>query len=134
MVQWAPTHPPVKAEKIFALSAYRDYRERYVPYVLHVPYFFPKIRDFVELFACSFYFCILPVDTKLSPKCDVAHFYFFIFGGDLFLFCLFVLYSALLHLPPLKFNCADGCWDRTTGLVYWQSDALTTRLDLIRLG
>jgi hypothetical protein len=26
---------------------------------------------------------------------------------------LFVLYSALLHLPPLRFHCADGCWDRT---------------------
>jgi hypothetical protein len=23
------------------------------------------------------------------------------------------LYSALLHLPPLRFRCADGCWDRT---------------------
>ena len=25
----------------------------------------------------------------------------------------FLLYSALLNLPPLKFHCADGCWDRT---------------------
>ncbi len=33
----------------------------------------------------------------------------FFFGGGLF----FVLYSTLLHLPPLKFRCADGCWDRT---------------------
>jgi hypothetical protein len=27
--------------------------------------------------------------------------------------CSFVQYSALLHLPPLRFHCADGCWDRT---------------------
>ncbi len=26
---------------------------------------------------------------------------------------LFVLYYALFHLPPLRFHCADGCWDRT---------------------
>ncbi len=24
-----------------------------------------------------------------------------------------VLYSTLLHLPPLKFHCARGCWNRT---------------------
>jgi hypothetical protein len=28
-------------------------------------------------------------------------------------FFLFLHYSALLHLPPLRFHCADGCWDRT---------------------
>ncbi len=43
-----------------------------------------------------------------------------------------LLYSALLHLPPLRFHCADGCWDRPFHLVHWQSDALTTRLDLLR--
>ncbi len=31
------------------------------------------------------------------------------FWGDFF----FVLYSTLPHLPPLRFHCADGCWDRT---------------------
>jgi hypothetical protein len=35
----------------------------------------------------------------------------YFFGG--FFFFLFVHYSALLHLPPLRFHCADGCWDRT---------------------
>ncbi len=24
-----------------------------------------------------------------------------------------ILYSTLLHLPPLKFNCVGGCWDWT---------------------
>ena len=50
-------------------------------------------------------------------------------GGGLF---FFVLYSTLLHLPPLRFHCADGCWDRTQQLVHWQSEDLTTRLDVIR--
>ncbi len=26
-----------------------------------------------------------------------------------------VLYSTLLHLPPLRFRCVGGCWDRTAG-------------------
>jgi hypothetical protein len=25
----------------------------------------------------------------------------------------YVLHSTLLHLPPLKFHCVEGCWDRT---------------------
>ncbi len=29
---------------------------------------------------------------------------------------IFVLYSTLLHLLPLRFHCADGCWDRTQDL------------------
>ncbi len=28
-------------------------------------------------------------------------------------FYFFVLYSALFHLPPLRFHCVDGCRDRT---------------------
>jgi hypothetical protein len=24
-----------------------------------------------------------------------------------------VQYSTLLHLPPLRFHCVGGCWDRT---------------------
>ncbi len=30
-----------------------------------------------------------------------------------------VYYSALLHLPPLRFHCADGCWDRTHDRCNW---------------
>ncbi len=37
---------------------------------------------------------------------------------DLFFF--YVLYSPLLlHLPPLRFHCADGCWDRTQDRYNW---------------
>ncbi len=25
----------------------------------------------------------------------------------------YVLYSTLLHLPPLRFHCVRGCWNRT---------------------
>jgi hypothetical protein len=31
----------------------------------------------------------------------------------------YVLYSTLLHLPPLRFHCADGCWDRTQDRCNW---------------
>ncbi len=31
----------------------------------------------------------------------------------------FLLYSALLYLPPLRFHCADGCWDQTQDSCNW---------------
>ncbi len=37
-----------------------------------------------------------------------------------------VLYSTLLHLPPLRFQCVGRCW-----VLRWVSDAKTARLDLI---
>jgi hypothetical protein len=36
-----------------------------------------------------------------------------IIGGIFFWIFFFILYSTLLHLPPLRFHCADECWDRT---------------------
>jgi hypothetical protein len=60
--------------------------------------------------------------AKYYIKFILENFFFKLFFGGIFFF-LFVQYSALLHLPPLRFHCADGCRDR---------DALTTRLDLIR--
>jgi hypothetical protein len=30
-----------------------------------------------------------------------------------FFFNIYVRYSALLHLPPLRFHCVGGSWDRT---------------------
>ncbi len=44
------------------------------------------------------------------------------FSADLsifFLYFFFVLYSTLLHLPPLRFHCADECWDRTQDRCNW---------------
>jgi hypothetical protein len=29
------------------------------------------------------------------------------------IFSMYVLHSTLLHLPPLRFHCVGGCWDRT---------------------
>jgi hypothetical protein len=40
----------------------------------------------------------------------------FFLGGifvDFILFYPYILYSTLLHMPPLRFHCGDGCWDRT---------------------
>jgi hypothetical protein len=46
----------------------------------------------------------------VKPPVDAGTFVFFsIFFWGFF----FVLYSALLHLPPRRFRSADGCWDRT---------------------
>jgi hypothetical protein len=28
-------------------------------------------------------------------------------------FFFFIRYSTLIHLPPLRFHCVGGCWDRT---------------------
>jgi hypothetical protein len=57
---------------------------------------------------------------------DFLDFYFF-----------YVLYSKLLHLPPLKFHFVGGYWNGTHAVLlrlrHWQSDALTTRLDLIHI-
>jgi hypothetical protein len=37
----------------------------------------------------------------------------FVFITGFFLDFCYVLYSTLLHLPPLRFRCVGGCWDRT---------------------
>jgi hypothetical protein len=42
-----------------------------------------------------------------------------------FFFIYFVLYSALLHLPSLRFHCADGCWDRIQYRCNWCIDSQT---------
>jgi hypothetical protein len=38
------------------------------------------------------------------------------------------MYSTLLYLSPLRFDCVGGFWDR---LRHWLSDALATRLHII---
>jgi hypothetical protein len=52
--------------------------------------------------------------TYLANKRDIVsriNFFFFFWEGIFFF--LFVQYSALLHLAPLRFHCTHGCWDRT---------------------
>jgi hypothetical protein len=44
----------------------------------------------------------------------VMHFYYILFWGRGGIY-----YSTLLHLPPLRFHCADGCWDRTQDHCNW---------------
>ncbi len=51
-----------------------------------------------------------------------------IFPTNWGIYIFFVLYSTLLHLPPLRFHWVD---QGPLQLVHWQSDALTTRLDQI---
>jgi hypothetical protein len=33
--------------------------------------------------------------------------------GGFFKIFFSAIYSTLLHLPPLRFHCVGGCWDRT---------------------
>jgi hypothetical protein len=49
-------------------------------------------------------------------------------NGGIFRCFSYVLCSTMLHLPPLRFHCVGGCWIE---LLPWQSEALTTRLDLL---
>jgi hypothetical protein len=54
--------------------------------------------------------------------------------GFIWIFSFYVRYSTLLHLPPLRFHCVGGCWDRTQDSCDYgigSHDTLTTRLDLI---
>ncbi len=48
-----------------------------------------------------------------------SHYYKGDFLGGIFYLVLNVLYSTLLHLPPLRFHCADGWWDRTQDRCNW---------------
>jgi hypothetical protein len=58
--------------------------------------------------------------SKIVCRCfgRLEFFFFKIFFGGIFYFFI-VLYSTLLHLPPLRFHCADGCWDRTQDRCNW---------------
>jgi hypothetical protein len=37
----------------------------------------------------------------------------YLLKGGFFLDFFYVRYSALIHLPPLRFHCVGGCWNRT---------------------
>jgi hypothetical protein len=43
----------------------------------------------------------------------------------------FILYSALFHLPPLRFHCVRGGWDRTLDSCYFGTGSITTRLKIV---
>ncbi len=48
------------------------------------------------------------------------------FKVDFFGFFLFyVRYTTLLHLPPLRFHCVGGCWDRNKNCGYLVIDSQT---------
>ncbi len=71
------------------------------------------------------------LDQKYSRRSFRFYSMAFFFG-----FFLYVLYSTLLHLPPLRFHYVGGCRGPNPGLLRLrrrQSDALTTRLDLIHI-
>jgi hypothetical protein len=55
----------------------------------------------------------LVLEQKISSH---SFFKYFFWGGFLI---FFVLYSTLLHLPPLRLHRADGCWYRTQDRCSW---------------
>jgi hypothetical protein len=60
---------------------------------------------------------LYPIDWTASPVASV-HVCLpkentFILGGFFGFYLLFLRYSTLLLLPPLRFYCVGGCWDRT---------------------
>ncbi len=83
---------------------------------------------FLTLQALNLWLNASPVSTQFVTKCFYTGWFF------LFFCFIYVLYSALLHLPSFRFHCVWGCWDFTQDccdIVNWQSDILTIRLDLI---
>jgi hypothetical protein len=55
-------------------------------------------------------------ECKLQEACNfIAQVLAQFFLREIFLdfYILYVRYSTLLHLPPLRFHCVGGCWDRT---------------------
>jgi hypothetical protein len=42
-------------------------------------------------------------------------------------FFMYVLYSTLLHLPPLRFHCVEWCWERIGKGVGEESNHMTAR-------
>jgi hypothetical protein len=61
---------------------------------------------------------------------------FFKSGIFLDFFIIYIRYSTLLHLPPLRFHCVGGCWyginQRLLRLWHWHPDAYShSILDLI---
>ncbi len=70
-----------------------------------------------------------------SVRARMNHFKVFL-RGFFWFFSFGLRYSTLLHLPPLRFHCVEGCRGRTQdscdyGIGSQSSDALTARLDLI---
>ncbi len=57
------------------------------------------------------------VNLLMSPQGQVTTTLSIILGKfnrTFFRIFFYVLYSTLLHLPPLRFDCVGGCWDRTS--------------------
>jgi hypothetical protein len=69
--------------------------------------------------ASSSYFSVAALKKRGRAERETFFFVFLnILLGDFFSFCS-LQNSALLHMPHLRFHCADGCWDRTQDRYNW---------------
>jgi hypothetical protein len=80
-----------------------------------------------------FAYCTFYLESRWMPMQEIQkclqRSYKFFFKGGIFVFFL-VHYSTLFHLPPLRFHCVGGCWDRIEprkfeklDILYFQTEA-----------
>jgi hypothetical protein len=72
-----------------------------------------------------------PEEQELSSILNITHHVGYSEIKERIFVIFQVLFGTLLHLPTLRFHCVRGHWNGTQRLWHFQSDALTTRLDLI---
>jgi hypothetical protein len=82
-------------------------------------------QHFPRMLCCAVHFCQSCMASSPEYESMVLEFASL---RDLWIYFMYVLYSTVLHLPPLRFRCVGGCWDRTQRTVAtsasWLSDAL----------
>ncbi len=52
-----------------------------------------------------------PKNSFSNPQHKTVNFNY---GEVFWILYINILYSTLLHLPPLRFHCVGGCWDRSS--------------------
>ncbi len=65
---------------------------------------------------CSLEFlhiCVAAAPLESAALHEAAPLMTVVKQGNFMDFFSYELYSTLLHLPPLRFHCVEGCWDRT---------------------
>ncbi len=59
-------------------------------------------------------------ETKADPQHWLQNSIHNFLRGLFWIFFSYILYWTLLHLPPLRFHCVGGCWDRIEDLPWYR--------------